>query len=236
MKLNGFVGKGSGKLGSSVFAISGGEQIVREYNPRVANPNTDAQVEQRAKLKLMSQLAAALAPGLGFKKMGLVSARNQFVAKNIVLCAYENEKAECDLDLLQLADGNIMLPNLTVTPNAGGSIAVALSSAAQSNVKAVAYVLVERGVSEKIILSAVKIVERDENGVFSTTITGKSDAEYVIYAYGVIPTSSNNSISYGDYIAANGETTAMLEVMNILRAAGNTFTKTNGEAFENTPV
>ena len=54
MKLNGIVGKGTGKLGASVFAISGGEQIVRQYNPVVSNPNTDAQVAQRAKLKLMS--------------------------------------------------------------------------------------------------------------------------------------------------------------------------------------
>ena len=81
MKLNGFVGKGTGKLGSSVFAVSGGEQIVRQYNPNVSNPNTDAQVAQRAKFKLMSQLAAVLAPGLAFKKDSLVSPRNKFIKK-----------------------------------------------------------------------------------------------------------------------------------------------------------
>ena len=76
MKLYGLFGKGSGKLGSSVFAISSGEQIVREYNPVVENPNTPAQVEQRAKFKLLSQLASDLASALAFKKEGLVSTRN----------------------------------------------------------------------------------------------------------------------------------------------------------------
>ncbi len=49
-------GKISGKLGAVVFSTSGGATISREYNPHVANPNTDAQINQRARMKLMSQL------------------------------------------------------------------------------------------------------------------------------------------------------------------------------------
>ena len=53
-------GKVSGKIGAVVFSTSGGQTISREYNPHVSNPNTQAQIDQRARMKLMSQLSAAL--------------------------------------------------------------------------------------------------------------------------------------------------------------------------------
>ena len=116
MKLNGFVGKGTGKLGASVFAISGGEQIVRQYNPKVANPNTDAQVEQRAKLKLMSQLAADMATSIAFRKKGLVSARNQFVSVNIGKCTFvnegENKGARIDVNQIDLTGASAAFPEI----------------------------------------------------------------------------------------------------------------------------
>ena len=51
MKLVGILGSGSGKLGSSVFSTVAGETVVRQYQPTVANPNTEAQVNQRARMK-----------------------------------------------------------------------------------------------------------------------------------------------------------------------------------------
>ena len=106
MKLYGLFGKGSGKRGSSVFAISSGEQIVREYNPVVENPNTPAQAEQRAKFKLLSQLATDLANALAFKKEGLVSARNKFIAYNMKAVAYDEPTASVDLQALSVTGGS----------------------------------------------------------------------------------------------------------------------------------
>lgn len=59
-KFVGLVGTGSGRAGNFVFSKLDGVTIVRAYQPHVANPNTLAQIEQRAKLKLASQYAAAL--------------------------------------------------------------------------------------------------------------------------------------------------------------------------------
>ena len=42
----------SGKLGSSVFTITKGITIERQYQPRVFNPRTIGQVGQRAKFRL----------------------------------------------------------------------------------------------------------------------------------------------------------------------------------------
>lgn len=57
MKLNGLIGTGSGKLGSSVFAVRAGQQIVRQYQPIVLNPKTEGQVLQRARFKAAVQSA-----------------------------------------------------------------------------------------------------------------------------------------------------------------------------------
>lgn len=85
MKLQGFVGKGSGKLGASVWTIRNGVQVVREYTNKVSNPNTRPQVEQRAKFKLLSQLAAVVdKEGMFFDGLGAgVSMRNEFVKRNM---------------------------------------------------------------------------------------------------------------------------------------------------------
>lgn len=115
MKLNGIFGKGSGKMGSAVFAINGGEQIVREHNPRISNPKTQAQIEQRAKFKLLLQIAADLSPALFFKKKGLVSARNQFVSANMPICEYANGEAQVSVSSLRLSTSNSYLPSIQVT-------------------------------------------------------------------------------------------------------------------------
>ena len=171
MKLNGFVGKGTGKLGASVFAISGGEQIVRQYNPQVSNPNTDAQIEQRAKLKLMSQLAADLSQSLGFQKNGLVSARNQFVSANIGKCTYEDGEAKIQLSKIELTAGNIIMPY----PVFGSDSEFHLVAAAPANVSAVLYALYNVVDGYRLMLADQKLVSvAGENGTFPTTLENVS--------------------------------------------------------------
>lgn len=105
MKLAGIVGTGSGKLGSSVFATVSGQQIVRQYQPVVSNPATVAQTAQRAKLKLMSQLGAAMAPVIVMRKDGLVSARNKYIKRNIANASVLQGTASVDVPSLQITDG-----------------------------------------------------------------------------------------------------------------------------------
>lgn len=52
------LGQFRGKLGGAVFAVNAGEQIVRQYQPQVANPRTTAQLTQRAKMNLTGKLSA----------------------------------------------------------------------------------------------------------------------------------------------------------------------------------
>lgn len=217
MKLNGFVGKGSGKLGSSVFAVSGGEQIVRQYNPQVSNPQTDAQVEQRAKLKLMSQIAAALAPAIAFKKQGLVSARNQFISANIGNCTFANQKAEIDLALLTLTGKNTVIPPIVASFDEHSVLLLALESSASMIADAVVYVVCHSNADNKLIVDAIKVVDTaGENGTFATEIAQTPDSVSV-FAYGVKFTSASQKVRYENYVMNVGGTTGELSV-NALEA------------------
>lgn len=228
MKLNGIIGKGTGKLGSSVFAISGGAQIVREYNPEVTNPNTEAQVAQRAKLKLMSQLGAALAPALGFKKQGLVSARNQFVSKNIGLCKFENSEAAVDFTAIQLTPSNMAFPDLSAPSIQGNVMSVALSAAAPSSIKRVVYAVYRIGDSGDLQYVASKVVsEAGEGSTFPTTFNYTGD-NVVVYAYGVKDTTTTATIKYENYVADSDSEEATLGAIELFRTVGYDLTKSVG--------
>lgn len=230
MKLNGFVGKGSGKLGSSVFAISGGEQIVREYNPRVANPNTDAQVEQRAKLKLMSQLAAALAPGLGFKKMGLISARNQFIAKNIGLCTYANGEAHAVLPQLQLTGGNLVFPTIDCTIGQDNKMTITNESLISSDIKKVVIVICRLEGERKLDVAKVEIVDVPQTQNISVEYNTETGGSFYVFAYGWKPTSSKNNVVYDDYEATMSPEEATLNVNMTTMLQTGVFTATTGNS------
>lgn len=224
MKLNGFVGKGTGKLGASVFAISGGEQIVRQYNPKVSNPNTDAQAEQRAKLKLMSQLAADLAQTIGFQKKGLVSARNQFISANIGKCTFANNVAQVNVASLDLTSGTVKIP----APTFSGENGVQLSAAAPASVNAVLYAVYEEGTDNQLQLVGQKIVSvAGEGNLFPTTIEHQNGF-FVIYAYGILNNGNASMISYEDYIANLTDDDAVLSYVRSVVVRGGTLSATSG--------
>lgn len=215
MKLYGIAGKGTGRVGSQVFAISGGEQIVRQYNPVVSNPSTEAQVEQRAKLKLMSQIAAALAPAIAFKKKGLVSARNQFVSANIGKCSFEDNEATFPYIEADLTGGSTPIPSITATLGANNSISVALGAAAESAVGAVVYVSTSVDGNDKIQINDIKVVTTaGEQRTFAGTLSGIA-GDNVLFAYGVKNLNSAGGASYGNYVAdgeaASASLTALLK-------------------------
>lgn len=53
-------GKIVGRLGSNVFRIQDGEQIISEYRPHIINPKSDAQTMQRAKFALSTSISKQL--------------------------------------------------------------------------------------------------------------------------------------------------------------------------------
>ncbi len=226
MKLNGFVGKGTGKLGSSVFAVSGGEQIVRQYNPNVSNPSTDAQVEQRAKLKLMSQIAAALAIIIAFKKKGLVSARNQFVSANIGLVTFENGQAELPINGIDLTGSKAEIPSIRAVQGEGGGLNVNLTSAAAADVDGVLYASVHQTSKNQLEVIEAKIATTPgEARTFAAQLQSGGDPECV-YAYGIKYTNEAARQRYADYVADIATDSATLDVESRDILSGASFTRT----------
>lgn len=214
MKLNGIFGTGSGKTGNAVFATSAGKQIVRTYQPKVTNPNTDAQIAQRAKFKLLSQLAAAMAPVIVISKSGLVSARNRFVKKNIPLATYADDKASIVLTAIQLTDSNTSLPNLVLEGTLDNdTVHVETLTPVSGIFEKVRYAIFKKTEDAKLQLVAQTVVDvtdgRNEKAEFS--FINLSAGEYVVYGYGMNPKNASSSVGYNNYDTEAGETTADLE-------------------------
>lgn len=226
MKLTGILGKGSGKLGSSVFAISGGEQIVREYNPRVSNPKTDAQVEQRAKFKLISQLAATFAGCLGYKKDGLVSARNQFVSDNIKAATYADDKAKILLEKISLSGGAQMMNGIDLVATEQG-VATVTVIPFESNVPDAVVVVVcdtfdENGLR---VLSKQLLTTTDAQGHFvSAPVTAESNV--AAYAYGIYFNENAKTDIFEDFESNNDDMSVVVSVIQKALASAATTSRT----------
>lgn len=222
------MGKQTGKLGESVLAVSGGVQIQRAYNPNVANPNTALQVRQRSKLKLMSQLAAAMAGVIVFQKSGLVSARNKFISANIDLARENGGIASVTYENLQLADGNRGLPAIQVVRSNANGLQLSLQSTAASAVDRVVYnVFKKTSESQLQLLSSTIIEDAGDAGTFPATLP-YAEGELAIYAYGMKDSNAAATAKYGNYAVSNGVDLAQLYAQRSLSASDYAFTQTRG--------
>lgn len=112
MKLAGIFGTGTGKIGSSVFIVRKGQQIVRTHQPVVLNPKSAAQIAQRAKMKLASQMSAIFADQIrpwGQVAINGKSARNMFVKAlfDDGAMGFSEDKASCAIEKLRLTGSSI---------------------------------------------------------------------------------------------------------------------------------
>lgn len=222
-KINAIFGKGTGKVGPLVLQVNGGVQIMKEKPAKVSNPNTDAQAEQRAKLKLMSQLAADLQQTIAFQKKGLVSARNQFISANIGKCSFNNAEAQVELTALDLTGGSAYLP----VPTATSAGAVALSAGAAASVNAVLYAAYKRDETQQLTLIAQEVIsEAGENRTFPGSLGALGDT-FVVFAYGIMNNGKAGVLSYDDYVASISSDKAHLGYVRSVVVKGGSLTQTS---------
>ena len=238
-------GKISGKLGAVVFSTSGGETIAREYNPNVANPSTTAQVNQRARMKLMSQLSAALAHVIAMTKDGLTSKRNKFVKKNFSNSYATDGVAQISYENVQLTEGSLGLPQIVVAARAGDlEPYAALASGVSPNVSRVVYAVFQKSQENRLtFLKSYIATERTTEGYnFEFTVklpdlnyqmsldddTVTFLSEYVIYAYGMIDTSERATAQYGNLQVQSASDIATLVGNRAISYEDYQFTQTRG--------
>lgn len=227
MKLNGLLGTGSGKLGTSVFTTVKGVQIVRQHQPVISNPSTILQVTQRSRFKLVSQLAASMANVIAMPRMGLTSSRNLFIKKNMPAILGDIEGARVSYEKLQLTSGTAAIPAIIAT-RSGSSLTLELASNASGIVNRVIYCIFKKSSDNQLILNKSAIVsDAGENGTFELQITDMA-GELAIYAYGMKDTSASASATFGNYKVTNASDLATLVSNRSISSKDFIFTKTRG--------
>lgn len=221
-------GKISGKIGAVVFSTSSGETISREYNPNVANPNTQAQVNQRAKMKLMSQLSASLAPVIAMTKSGLVSKRNKFTKLNFRYAYASGGTAQVSYENLQLTEGNSALPQI-VYAGSSGTRTLSLAESAEESISRVVYIIYKKTQEAKLQYVNSYIVEvAGEDGKFTLELSDLVEDNYVFYAYGMKDMSAKATAQYGELEVTTANDLAKLVASRQISTSDYQFTQTRG--------
>lgn len=228
MKIQGLIGSGSGKLGNTVFRTSGGVQVVAQYQPNVANPSTTAQVNQRAKLKLLSQVAAALSPAIVIPKEGNVSSRNIFIKRNFKQASATSGVAQLSYENLQLTNGNAGLPNIVASRDGTKAIKVSLNGDAIAAVDRVVYVEYRKSDESHLQYVDSKIISvGGENGNFPAELP-YVEQDAVIFAYGMKAMDDRAKAVYDDYQVESGLDIARLVMRRNITYSNTQFTQTRG--------
>lgn len=211
MKLHGIGGVGTGKLGSMVYSVRAGQQIVRQYNPIVANPSTAAQVEARSKMKLMSQLAAIVAPVIAISADGLKSKRNLFISRNYPLASYAEQAAQIDMAGVQLTKSNTAFPDFEVDRSNGQSIAVHLSENAANLFDRVIYcAVISQSDGSMRLWDDVLVTEAGAGGLFPAVLPYTPNA-IAVYGYGIRANNDDAKAAYANL--KSGDAGKMAEIL-----------------------
>lgn len=227
-KVNSIIGKITGKVGGIVFSSTGGQVVAREYNPNVSNPSTTSQVDQRAKLKLMSQIAAALAPVIVIPKEGLKSSRNLFIKKNFSSVDAEAGVAQVTYENLQITAGNAALPAIHILRSQQSGVQVYLEERCDAAVSRVVYIMYKK-TSEQTLqyMQSVICETATAEGTFPASLL-YVEGDIVIFAYGMKDLSGKATASYSDYAVESGLDIAKLAMSRQLNMKDFQFTMTRG--------
>lgn len=227
-RINSIIGKVTGKIGGMVFSSTGGAVIAREYNPNVSNPNTTAQVNQRAKLKLLSQIAAALAPVIVIPKEGLKSSRNLFIKKNFSSVDAESGIAQVTYENLQITAGNAALPAIHILRSLQGGVQVYLEERCDAAVSRVVYIMYKK-TSEKTLQYMQSLIAETAtaDGTFPAQML-YVEGDIVIFAYGMKDLNGKATANYSDYAVESGLDIAKLAMSRQMNLKDYQFTMTRG--------
>ena len=225
----------TGKLADTVMSVRNGEQIARKYQPVVFNPSTPAQVAQRAKLKLLSQLSAVMAPVIAIPSQGPVSSRNLFTKKNFPFVTYNNSTASAILTSVQLTDSVVALPNLAVVRD-GTNLTALLQGTSGPGIDRVVYCLFTKQVDETLRFTSSKVVtDAGATNNFETNfVLDNVDTVVVVYAYGIRDNSEAAKATFGNLTVPTAESVANLIVTRSLTSSDVTLTETR--ALESAPA
>lgn len=233
-KIFGIAGNITGKIANQVFAVVKGVNVVRQYNGTPENPQTPLQVASRARLKLLSQLAAAVDPLIAMKREGLKSSRNVFISKNYDNSSYNSQTqvAELALSSVDLTGGLVGMPGISIVSRtqAALNVQLALETADFDFVMWGGVIVDAQG---RILTINPVRVDRQGAAPSAFECTFPLASQFYsgfVYAYGVRLNDDKTRTKYEQLTAAGAN--ANLIVTSILREANVTASSTQSAAFE----
>lgn len=213
----------TGKVAGSVFAVRYGEVIERAYNPIVLNPKSSAQVESRAKLKLLSQLGAVMGSYIPIPREGAMTPRNKFIRLNYQAVSYANDQADIALSDIDITGGVIGLNNVVVTRSEDDVISAQING--NSDLSRVVFIgFVKQNDNTLRSLGSVVATQFADNSW--GPVTFNSSLPVVIVAYGVRDNTENARIVFSNMQVLSAETVAKIIVSRNLLLSDVTLTET----------
>ena len=208
----------AGKKAGIVTYRVGETMLAREYNPHPANPKTERQVQQRAKIKLLAQIAAVFRPIIAIFPSSGKSSRAIFARLNYPKITASGTNAEIDFTSLSLTDSSRHITqvakDIAFLPS-GVRMLVGLPQEPTKDIKRVFYYIYTKTDNGKLqlldyYLSEIRWTSRNPlyfcwaNVPFEIDEEGRATRDYLIYAIGM-----------GDYSEEATEYWSQLDVPNL---------------------
>ena len=235
-RIFGLSGRITGRKGDAVFSVRKGEQIVRQYNPMVLNPNTEAQTVQRAKMKLASQISSVFANVIAIPSNGAKTSRNIFTKTNFGLITRDEQaegiKVSVDLQHIQLTkSGRAMTPFVAGIDKVNHVLNASLMRNAASLYDRVVYVVIGISANGQMNFRATKVATNaTSNGTFPISFNTISGA-FCIYAYGIKDLTSAAKSVFGNSQYQGGSGVASLISGRLVSMSDAQVTRTLGIMF-----
>lgn len=227
-KIYGISGDLSGKIANTIYTINKGVNIARKYNPSPANPQTEAQVESRAKLKMLSQLAAALKSAIAIKSVALKTSRNLFIMRNYLFTSFFDEEAQIELANIQFTASSVGMVGFKVDRVEGYGLSVELAESVFGMFDQVVWLMCRKLEDGRIVYQTSKVMDITAELPKAATILTDPHADCSIHCYGIRFNTDLGKAVFGDLIVPSAEEVAKIVTSRNVSPSDYTLTETRG--------
>lgn len=231
----------AGKKAGIVTYRVGDTLLAREYNPHPKNPKTERQVQQRAKIKLLSQIAAVFRPIIAIFPSSGKTSRSIFSKINYPKIAATSTTAEIDFTSVSLTDSSRPITQVEkdiAFLSSGVRMLVGLHEEPTQDIKRIFYYIYTKTDNGKLqlldyYLSEIRWTSRNPlyfcwaNAPFEIDEEGRASRDYLIFAIGMGDNSEEATEYWSQLDVPNLEFLGQIIAEHLISANNFYFTETS---------